>query len=363
MMISFNRGQKTASRFNTSLATHDMEKDKELSNQTNSRIKRFFTRRVLDGNNPKFDLATFRVFEGLDDVTKRLFPSRFRSYVGKRLNDYLLEVLPGYESAQPLLGSEEDEASLVAYKKMRFLEAAKPCDVILVRGNLRISRIIQTLTKSPYSHAAFYIGNGKIIESDPDGVLVENIDKYLNLDIRICRPVMLSRKGKKIVLQHMEEMSKRNLKYDITNIEKLLFKYWYTKFRPDIKVYIGGNTEFEKYYICSGLIAHGFHKAGYPVVPTLRMRQNVKRKKKSLNSVAEYEKLVKLLKKNYSQIVPGDFDNSPFFASVKFLYLDAKHNAKKRFQLEHEEEEENDEGMPENEKKEDSKDEGQKVAE
>ncbi|MBU2643645.1 hypothetical protein KKI24_02985 [bacterium] len=299
-------------------------------------MRRFFDLKLLDGVNPGIDRVFFRLFNEVNDFGKSLAGKKTRDLVYNRLLKYLLQVAPGYDSAQPLLGSKEEEQLLLEYKKMRFLEAAKPCDVILVRGNLRISHVIQTLTKSPYSHAAFYLGDGKIIEAEPQGVIVRDIDKYLELDIRICRPVMLSRQGKKTVIQHMEEMVRLQPRYDVVNIEKLLFKYWYTKFRPDIKVYIGGNTIFEHYYICSGMIAHGFHKAGYPVSPSLRLRK--KKKIKSLKTVGDFEKMVQLLKKNYSQIVPADFDNSPFFASVKFLYLDCKHNAKKRFQLEQEEE-------------------------
>ncbi len=317
-----------------------MNKNRVASFLKDNRIRKFFKRSLLEGNNHRFDKATFRLFAGLDEIGKVLVPHKAKELFEKKVFDYLLEVLPQYESAQPLLGSEEEEEALIAYKKKRFLEIAKPCDVILVRGNVRISRIIQTLTKSPYSHVTFYKGNGKIIESDPEGVLVEDIDKYLPLDIRICRPVMLDRRAKKTVLAYMEKMVEQQPKYDIANLEKLFFKYMYTKVRPDIKVYIGGNTDFEKYYICSGMIAHAFHKAGYPIVPSLRFRNARKKTNRPLDSVSAYEKMVKLLKKNYSQIVPGDFDNSPFFASVKFLYLDSKYNAKKRFQLEQEEESE-----------------------
>jgi hypothetical protein len=299
-------------------------------------MKRFFEKKLLDGVNPFIDRALFRLFNDVNEIGKRVSTKKTRELVYKRLMKYILQVAPGYESAQPLLGSKEEEQLLLDYKKKRFLEMAKPCDVILVRGNLRVSHIIQTLTKSPYSHAAFYAGDGKIVEAEPEGVVVSDIDKYIGLDIRISRPVMLSEKGKKTVIKHMEEMLRQQPKYDIANMEKLLFKYWYSKFRPDIKVYLGGSTVFETYYICSGMIAHGFHKAGYPVTPALRLKN--KKKIKSLKTVAEFKKMAKLYKKNYSQIVPGDFDNSPFFTSVKFLYLDAKPNSKRRFQLEQEEE-------------------------
>lgn len=299
-------------------------------------MKRFFNLKLLDGVNPGIDRVLFGLFNEVSDFGKGLSSKKTRALVYKRLLKYLLQVSPGYESAQPLLGSKEEERLLLDYKKKRLLEVAKPCDVILVRGNLRISHVIQTLTKSPYSHAAFYLGNGKIIEAEPEGVITSDIEKYIGLDIRICRPVMLSARGKKIVISHMQEMLQLKPKYDVANIEKLLFKHWYSKFRPDIKVYIGGNTVFEQYYICSGMIAHGFHKAGYPVTPSLRLRN--KKKIKSLKTAAEFEKMAKLFKKNYSQIVPGDFDSSPFFAAVKFLYLDSKLSSKKRFRLEQEEE-------------------------
>lgn len=303
-------------------------------------IKSIFSRKLLEGKNTWFDRTIFRFFEGLDETGKNITSDNFKNQFSKRMMNYLLEVVPGYESALPLLGSKEEEVSLVKYKKRRFLEVAQPCDVILVRGNLRISRIIQTLTKSPYSHAAFYQGEGKIIESDPAGVLLEDIDKYISLDIRICRPVMLSKKGQKIVLEQMKKMLELQPKYDIKNIEKLLFKYWYTKFRPDAKVYIGGNTKFERLYICSGMIAHAFHKAGYPITPSLRLKPQRKKRRFLLSSIDEFETMAKFYKKNYSQIVPGDFDNSSFFASVKFLYLDSKYIGNKRIQLEQEDEDE-----------------------
>ncbi len=65
-------------------------------------------------------------------------------------------------------------------------------------------------------------------------MIVSDINKYIGLDIRICRPVMLSAKSKKTVMNHMEKMLQLQPKYDVANIEKLLFKYWYSKFRPDI---------------------------------------------------------------------------------------------------------------------------------
>ncbi len=285
---------------------------------------------LLMGRNHIIDKLIFEGFEKINGIGKALSTDAFKKAAYKKLMDRLLETMPSYDSAQPLLGSKGDEAVFIDYKTKRFLNAAQACDVILVRGNQRISRIIQTLTTSPYSHAAFYLGDGKLLEVEPEGVIISPLSKYIHLDLRICRPSLLEAESKLKVFQFMETMLKEQPKYDVTNIEKLMFKYIYSKFRPDAKVYIGGNTEFETYYICSGMIAHAFQKAGYPIVPSLRFSQNVERRKNTrLKSVSDYFTLARHRPKNFSQVVPADFDNSPFFATVKFMYLDTDIKAQK----------------------------------
>ena len=291
--------------------------------------RRLYHQALFQGDSSWLDRTIFRFFGTLNAVGKGLSPQIFKQWVYKKTIEYL-EQPAFHDSPSPLLGSKRDEKTYLDYRKQRLLATVQPCDVILVQGNMRISRIIQTLTHSPYSHAAFYRGEGEIIEADPKGILVEKIDKYLHLDIRICRPVMLTAKGKRIVAEHMEEMFRKQPQYDVTNIEKLLFKYIYAKFRPDLKIYLGGSTRFETYYICSGLIAHGFHKASYPIVPVLRFRKKRRPAGFKLESVNDYFEWMIHTKRNYSQIVPADFDNSPFFASIKFLFIESRQTSRKR---------------------------------
>ncbi|MDX2471355.1 MAG: hypothetical protein QNL04_12350 [SAR324 cluster bacterium] len=299
----------------------------EFSGQVKKKVQ---NSKLLMGRNHFFDKFVFESFEKINNVGKALSTDAFKKAAYQNLMDRLLETMPSYDSAQPLLGSKEDEAVFLNYKTKRFLEAAQPCDVVLVRGNQRISRIIQTLTTSPYSHSAFYLGNGEVLEVEPEGVIISPISKYIHLDLRICRPSLLEAEAKQKVLDFMQKMLQEQPKYDVTNIEKLMFKYVYSKFRPDAKVYIGGNTKFETYYICSGMIAHAFQKAGYPIVPSLRFSQNQeKRKKTKLNNVNDYFTLARHRPKNFSQVVPADFDTSPFFATVKFMYLDTNIEAQK----------------------------------
>jgi len=42
----------------------------------------------------------------------------------------------------------------------------RPCDVILVEGRSRVSEIIRTVTQSPWSHSALYIGRVHDIDDE-----------------------------------------------------------------------------------------------------------------------------------------------------------------------------------------------------
>jgi hypothetical protein len=102
---------------------------------------------------------------------------------------YLDEPIPGYE---PLATSSPAQLRCTL----------RPCDVLLVEGNRRMSTAIKYLTQSTWSHAALYIGSqlGRQ-ESDPpvlleadllQGVWMVPLSLYDRSHTRICRPVGLS---------------------------------------------------------------------------------------------------------------------------------------------------------------------------
>src|SRR5438876_8191063 len=87
----------------------------------------------------------------------------------------------------------------------------KKGDVILVEGDQRVSEVIKYLTQSSWSHAALYIGDELIRRRHPqaeqaralvgdeansllvealveEGVVISPLSKYINLNIRVCRP-------------------------------------------------------------------------------------------------------------------------------------------------------------------------------
>ena len=66
---------------------------------------------------------------------------------------------------------------LCDFERVRY--EVRPCDVILVEGRSRVSEIIRTVTQSPWSHAALYIGR---IHDLDDGELREKVRSFYDGD-------------------------------------------------------------------------------------------------------------------------------------------------------------------------------------
>src|ERR1700746_1358592 len=90
----------------------------------------------------------------------------------------------------------------------------QPADVLLVEGDQHVSQAVKYLTQSTWSHSALFIGDAllrkrpehraelmrrygrearyMVVEALVDkGVVASPLTKYLNFNIRICRPVGL----------------------------------------------------------------------------------------------------------------------------------------------------------------------------
>lgn len=208
----------------------------------------------------------------------------------------------------------------------RRLEARlSPGDVVLVEGKTRISRVIQVLTQSSWSHAAMYLGDALLrrggpqadaaldrfgpeathllIESDMrEGVQVLPLSAYLAYNLRVCRPHGLSRPELDRVLEEM--LRHLGYRYDQQNVFDLgryltPFHLLPARFRRR-PLYLGSSSSRE--VICSALIAKAFYKVDYPVQPELRGSGPGKA----------------LLARHPSYIMPRDFDLSPNFEVLKF---------------------------------------------
>lgn len=216
--------------------------------------------------------------------------------LGKRLARYLDQPLEHYSAFDTT--SEQELAAIM-----------QPGDVLLIKGNTRVSRVIKYITQSIWSHAALYIGDSlepsedrSLLEVDiVNGVIAVPLGKYAHLNTRICRPVGLTHADReKLLAFALNEIGKT---YDLKNIFDLL-RYsapMPTPARIRRRMLAFGSGDPTK-AICSTLIAQSFQHIRYPILP------------RHDEQCSEDECLTR---RHYSHFTPSDFDLSPYFKIIK----------------------------------------------
>jgi hypothetical protein len=220
-----------------------------------------------------------------------------------------------------------------------------PGDVLLVEGDQRISQAIKYLTMSSWSHSALFIGDA-LLRRDPatraevqrrfgreakylivealvdKGVVVSPLVKYLDLNIRICRPIGLTPEDRQTVLDYV--IARIGWKYDRRNFFDLT-RYFlpFSMIPPDLRedaLHFGSGMETET--ICSSMLAEAFGRVRFPILPV-----PVRRKPQSTRERFRQQLLGRPTRRAYSGLlrarhptlcVPRDFDLSPYFEIVKF---------------------------------------------
>jgi hypothetical protein len=211
----------------------------------------------------------------------------------------------------------------------------RPGDVLLVEGKSRISQIIKYLTQSSWSHSAIYVGDhiellghplaqhyrnlyGEesrhlLIEAElSTGVSAVPLGKYLDYNLRLCRPYSLSIDDLEKVLG--EAVSHLGNTYDrkrLFDLGRYLTPFSLIPERWRRKAFFHGPST-SRAVICSGLIARAFSNVHYPVLPL-----------PSKNLREEEEKGLFPYGKRFRSFpptlaLPRDFDLSPYFQIVKF---------------------------------------------
>ena len=212
----------------------------------------------------------------------------------------------------------------------------QPGDVLLVEGRSELSRIIQLLTKSSWSHAAIYIGDrlkdpvGErlksklnsvgytdrqhlLIEADTgNGVIAIPLNSYENYNIRICRPFGITAQDLQAVVDDViDNLGKQYDHENILDLALLLLPSFLNPFKKrTVQACLGGCSEYK--VVCLGMIAQAFQKVGYPIVSSLLAESD------DDNLLMNDPYGSKLIMRHYSQIVPRDFDLSPNFEIVKY---------------------------------------------
>lgn len=226
---------------------------------------------------------------------------------------------------------------------VRLKSRIRPGDVVLVDGDQRVSQAIKYLTMSSWSHSAIYIGSALlkdpgrraevrrrfgsearylIVEALVDGgVVVSPLVKYIDFNIRVCRPVKLSREQIQTVIEYA--LSRVGYTYDRRNVRDLFryllpFQLIPTRLREEA-LQFGSGKETET--ICSSMLAEAFARVGFSIMPVgIRrraaepgrlLRWIFRRKSRLARSDA-------MSTRHATLCVPRDFDLSPFFDIVKF---------------------------------------------
>jgi hypothetical protein len=208
-----------------------------------------------------------------------------------------------------------------------------------------VSQAIKYLTMSSWSHSALYIGDALLqrdaarrveiqrrfgrdakhllVEALVDrGVVVSPLVKYIDFNIRICRPIGLRPDDLHVVLDHV--ISRIGWKYDRRNFWDLT-RYFlpFQMIPPDLRedaLHFGSGVETET--ICSSVLAEAFGRVRFPILPV-----PVRRKPQTAREKLRQKLLGRPTRRAWSGLlrarhptlcVPRDFDLSPYFDIIKF---------------------------------------------
>ena len=206
----------------------------------------------------------------------------------------------------------------------------RPCDILLIEGRSRVSDVIKTITQSPWTHSAMYIGRLQDID-DPDirrliekhyqgssrdqliieallgeGTIVDSLEKYRHDHIRICRPKRITRDDSHRVIAYASKHL--GCDYDVRqllDLARFMFPYGILPRRWRSSLFehnAGGPTRT----VCSSLLAAAFASVHFPIIPVVQRTETGE---------------LKLCKRNFRLYTPRDFDYSPYFNIIKYPYL------------------------------------------
>jgi len=235
------------------------------------------------------------------------------------------------------------------YRRFVFNDAEKlksrirPGDVVLIDGDQRVSQVVKYLTMSSWSHSAIYIGSALTRDSTrraevkrvfdgearyliaealiDEGVVISPLVKYIDFNIRVCRPVGLTREQIQSVVGYV--LGRVGHRYDRRNIFDL-FRYLLPlhlipmRLREDA-LHFGSGKDTET--ICSSLLAEAFAQVGFEILP-IHIRRNAivrgRLRQWIFGRPTRHVRSGVLGARHSSLCVPEDFDLSPHFDIVKF---------------------------------------------
>ena len=245
--------------------------------------------------------------------------------------DYLVEPLPHYERRV----HNDLDALRTDLRKG---------DVLLVEGDQRVSAVIRYLTQSCWSHSALYIGDELVrrggdtaaaardrfgddaehllVEALPRGVMVSPVAKYVDYNLRICRPHKLRKEHCAVLMD--DAVAAIGWRYDLRNVFDLARYLVPVSVVPPrwrlAALHFGSGEPTE--VICSSLIARLFQKVRFPILPTITYPEEKEEEGRGRfarrifgEPSHDFTGLFKM--RHPTLITPRDFDLSPYFDIVK----------------------------------------------
>lgn len=212
----------------------------------------------------------------------------------------------------------------------RLKHEIRPGDVLLIEGNSRVSKIIGSITQSPWTHAALYIGRIDEID-DPNlrqlieqhvpkekhsryiiegllgkGTVISALSSYRYLHIRICRPIGLSSEDTELVVAYViRALGKPYNVRQILDLARFLLPWTILPRRWGSSLFRTPSGEPEG-GICSSLIAEAFTAVKFPILPFFKFEDE------------ETGTPMTMIHRNPYLFTPKDFDYSPYFDIIKY---------------------------------------------
>lgn len=212
----------------------------------------------------------------------------------------------------------------------RLKEQIRPCDVLLIEGRTRVSRVIKGITSSAWTHSALYLGRLRDIadpavrarvaahyQGDPEeqliveallgeGTVVKPLRKYDREHIRICRPNGLTRDDADAVISFcVGHLGDAYNFQQLLDLARFLLPYSVIPKRWRSSLFehrVGEETRT----VCSSMLAAAFASVHFPILPVVHRAENGG---------------IKLYKRNHKLYTPRDFDTSPYFDIIKYPML------------------------------------------
>ncbi|MBF0589560.1 MAG: hypothetical protein HQL53_10570, partial [Magnetococcales bacterium] len=176
----------------------------------------------------------------------------------------------------------------------RLRSALRPCDVVLAEGRGRVSEVIKTITQSPWSHSALYIGRlsqvrdpslyeriRRYYDGDPEepllveselgfGTVITPLSRYSDFHLRICRPKGISQWDALKVIEYT--VRRLGSEYDVRqllDLARFLFPYSFLprRWRSSLFEHNAGDRTRT---VCSSLLAQAFMSVNFPILPVVQ---------------------------------------------------------------------------------------------